>query len=217
MGRDALVVDFPVFYPGGWKGLPPQSASPDFSVAERDTNYGSKIIAGLVGGDMNAIDRPEHEFHKASDIDLKDVWEDVLAPPVPVLKSFQKDFSYGRARGNTWGYQSNSKRERKRMDKFFYTGSIETVALNSAQDVSGMLGRLGIDLKTEVEVWEGETMKISVVRGKYVEKPYNQYYSEDQAARLQYRETLSGKELVRRKANTWVSDHFGIAVGIKVL
>jgi hypothetical protein len=33
----------------------------------------SGIIAGLVGGDMNAIDRSEHELHKASDFDLKDV------------------------------------------------------------------------------------------------------------------------------------------------
>lgn len=109
----------------------------------------SRIVAGLVGGDMNAIDRSEHEFHKASDVDLKDVWEDIPTPPVPFLKPFQKDFSYGRARGNIWGYQSNKPRERKRMDKFFYTGSIETVALCEAQDVTGRLGRLGIGLKMD--------------------------------------------------------------------
>jgi len=112
----------------------------------------SRIIAGLVGGDMNAIDRSEHELHKASDVDLKGAWEDTPAPPVPVLRPFQKEFSYGRARGNTWGYQSRSKSERKRMDKFFYIGSIETVALNiEAQDVCGRVERLGIDLKTEIE------------------------------------------------------------------
>ena len=89
---------------------------------------------------MNAIDRSEHDFHKASDVDRKYVWEDIPAPPVPVLKPFQKDFSYGKARGNTWGYQSEGKRERKRMDIFFYTGSIETVHISEAQDVTGRLG-----------------------------------------------------------------------------
>lgn len=51
------------------------------------------------------------------------------------------------------------------MDKFFYTGSIETVALNEAQDVSGRLGRLGIDLKTEVEAWERETTEGNSSKG----------------------------------------------------
>jgi hypothetical protein len=91
------------------------------------------------------------------------------------------------------------------------------VALNEAQDVTGRLVRLGIDLKTEVETWENETTKISVVRGKCVEKPHKQYFSEDQAARRRDGGTSSAKELVRTKISTWVSDHFGIAVGIKVL
>jgi len=49
-----------------------------------------------------------------------------------------------------------------------------------------------------------------------VEKPHKQYYSEEQAARLQYRGISSKKELVRMKVDSRVSDHFGIAVGIKV-
>lgn len=32
----------------------------------------SRVIAGLVGGDMNAIGRSEHEFHKANDVDIKE-------------------------------------------------------------------------------------------------------------------------------------------------
>jgi hypothetical protein len=31
--------------------------------------------------DMNAIDRSEHEYHKAAELGLNDVWEDVFAPP----------------------------------------------------------------------------------------------------------------------------------------
>ena len=71
---------------------------------------------------------------------------------------------------------------------------------------AGRIRRLGIDLKTEVEAWGDETTKISFVRRKYVEKPPKQYYSEDQAARLRYRGMSGEKELVRTKANTWVSD-----------
>jgi tyrosyl-DNA phosphodiesterase 2 len=169
---------------------------------------------------MNAIDKSEHLFHKASDVDLEDVWEEIPAPPIPVLKPFQKDLSYGQARGNTWGYQSNDKWERKRMDKFFYTGSIETVAIHVVQDITGGLGRLGIGLKTEVEAWEYEykgLKKLSRRRGKYVEEPLKEYYSETSVAGLRDKGLLEREKLVRTKLNRWVSGHFGIAVGIKVL
>ncbi|KAF2271692.1 uncharacterized protein EI97DRAFT_462575 [Westerdykella ornata] len=150
------------------------------------------IIAGLVGGDMNAIDAPEHELHKASEVELKDVWEDAPAPPIPVLKPFQKDFTYPR-----------------RMDKFFYTGLVETVALTEPQDLAGRLGRVGIGLQTEVEAGEDEMTESKFVRGKLVEKKHKVYYSDDQARRI-----FSGvgkRNLVHKRISTWVSDHFGIA------
>ncbi|KAF7511609.1 hypothetical protein GJ744_003772 [Endocarpon pusillum] len=202
---------------------PPESICTDIagdSFVLRSSNGAltqSKIIAGLVGGDMNALEKSEHLFHKESDIDLSDVWEDVPAPPTPVLKPFQKDFSYGQARGNTWGYQSKSRRERKRMDKFFYTGSLETVAVHEAQDITGRLGRLGIGLKTEVGAWEFEYKGLKqspLRRGKYVEEPQKIYFSESAVAKFPDEER---RGLVHRKLNVWVSDHFGVAVGIKVL
>jgi len=231
MGRDALVVDIPISNPErrtqakesirlctthleslfGGKAYRPGQLALISALLKGTPSMDSRIIAGLVGGDMNAIDRPEHEFHKANEVNLKDVWEDVAPPPVPILKPFQKDLSYGQARGNTWGYQSDGPRSRKRMDKFFYSGLIETVALNEAQDVAGRLGRLGINLTTEVEAWEMETTKISITPGKLVKKPHKQYFSEESAAMLQ------DKRVVHKKINTWVSDHFGIAVAIKVL
>ncbi|KAI4115596.1 MAG: hypothetical protein LQ338_007835 [Usnochroma carphineum] len=148
MGRDALVVDISVFNPErprqpeeslrlctthleslwGGKAYHHGQLALVSTLLKGTPTEGSKIIAGLVGGDMNAIDRAEHELHKASDVNLRDVWEDIPPPPIPALKPGQKDFSYGRARGNTWGYQSNGKREKKRLDKFFYTGSLETIS-----------------------------------------------------------------------------------------
>ena len=103
------------------------------------------------------------------------------------------------------------------MDKFFYTGSTETIVINEAQDVSGRLGRLGIDLKKDVEASEYKTTKTSVVWGEFVRKPCKEYYSENLAARLRDSDISGKTELVRTRINTWVSDHFGIAVSIKVL
>ena len=239
MGRDALVVDIPVFSPGSCTQL---KESFRLCTTHLESLVGgayrlgqlalisallkgtpateSKIITGLVGDDMNAIDKLEHLFHKESDIDLSDVWEDVPTPPIPVLRPFQKDLSYGQARGNTWGYQSKDRRERKRMDKFFYTSSLETVAIHEAQDITGRFGRLGIGLKTEVEAWEFEyktLKKASLRRGKYVEEPYKRYFSETAVAKLRDEGRFERGKLVHTKLNAWVSDHFGIAVGIKVL
>lgn len=42
---------------------------------------------------MNEIGRSKHEDHKAMDINLKDIWEDISAPPAQKLKPFQKDIS----------------------------------------------------------------------------------------------------------------------------
>lgn len=160
MGRDALVVDIPITNPKEakhptesirlctthleslWEGKVYRHGQLTMisALLKGTPTLRSRVVAGLVGGDMNAIDRPEHEFHRTKDVELRDAWEDLPAPPVPILKPFQKDLSYGRARGNTWGYQSNGKRERKRLDKFFYTGSMETVALSDVHDVTGKLG-----------------------------------------------------------------------------
>ena len=237
MGRDALVVDVPILTPKegnqavesirlctthlesrsvGTALRPGQLASISTLVKGAPITK-SRPIAGLVGGDMNAIGRSEHKFHKEEGVDLKDVWEDVPVPSVQALKSCEKDLRYGRARGNTWGYQINRVRSRKRRDKFLYSGSMETVALREPQDVTGKLGRLGIDLKTDVEAWEFETTVGSWVRGRYVEKLHKEYCSARSIARLRKQGRFRGDQPVRTKVNTWVSDHFGIAVGVKVL
>ena len=113
-----------------------------------------QITGDLVGGDMNHISLLDFSCHKMADIDLFDVWEDISPPPIPELKPFQKDLSYGRAKGNTWGYQSKNAHSRKRLDKFFYTGSVEIMTIPEAQDLAGKIGRLGIGTKTRVGTWE---------------------------------------------------------------
>ncbi|KAM0185928.1 hypothetical protein ACHAPI_011966 [Fusarium lateritium] len=185
MERDALVVDIPVSGDNGseapkrslrlctthleslytGKELRFQQLAQVSALLKGDSSQGQIIHGGLVGGDMNPADRFEHNIHRAPEVDLTDVWEDEPAPTPPVLKPFQKDITYGKARGNTWGYQSDRARTRKRLDKFLYTGSIETFALSEAQDTIGKLGRFGIGLKTKVgldDVWVSDHFGITV-------------------------------------------------------
>lgn len=98
------------------------------------------------------------------------------------------------------------------MDKFFYTGSIETVAIHGVQDITGRLGRLGIGLKTEVEAWGYKykgLKKLSRRRGKYVEEPLKEYCSKTSVARLRDEGLLERGKLVRTKLNPWVRRSLG--------
>ena len=192
-------------------------------------------IAGLVGGDMNA-DPLEHELHRANDVGLKDVWEDIPQSPVPTVKPFLKDPCYGRAKGHTYGYQSISDKgpamghtygyqsegrfqltRRERLDKFLYTGSIETLTPTKVQDVAGRLGRLGLGLKTKAKAWECNGLGTSLVRGGIAEKARKKHFSDEVVKLLQGRGCVFNPPLVRKNIKTWVSDHFGIAVRVKVL
>ena len=236
MGRDVLVVDLPVSDEEGnkesassirlctthlessWRGRilrPGQLALVADLLKDRPATR-FRPIAGLVGGDMNAVELADHALHREKEIDLKDVWEDVSAPPIPVRKPSEKDLTYGRARGHTWGYHSDGARKRKRLDKFFYTGSIETVALKEAQDVAGKQGRFGIGIKTEVEAWEMERREIDVVRGKSVERLLKKHYSDDTLRSMLHRGGSFDPPPVWTKIDTWVSDHFGIGVGVRI-
>ncbi|KIX01144.1 uncharacterized protein Z518_10210 [Rhinocladiella mackenziei CBS 650.93] len=234
MGRDALVIDIPIAnkdmsssareslrlctthlesLPDD-RGYRPSQLALISTLLKGVPPMKYKIAAGLVGGDMNSIEKSEHEFHKRDDINLKDVWEDVPAPPVPQLKPFQKDLTYGRAKGNTYCYQSSGRnRWMKRLDKFFYTGSLETSPLSEIQDVAGKLGRLGIGLKTEVDAWEWTASPWTLKRNKVLNKPIKEYWPLHAFSG----QHLQRKDLVHVKHECWVSDHFGIAVGVKVV
>ena len=233
MGRDALVVDIPVLPSEqepkqrnkilrlctthleslpeveGQERRPLQLAQASALIKAPPTPY-AQIVAGLVGGDMNTISSIDATSHKAENVKLCDVWEDTPPPPIPLLKPFQKDLTYGRARGNTWGYQSPRAKSRKRLDKFFYTGSVDTVPLSEAQDLTGKIGRLGIGVKTKVDVYESEWKELRVVKGKFIEKRVT-HRMDPEKERKGLHENGFCKEV-----DTWVSDHFGITVGLRV-
>ncbi|KAI4179935.1 MAG: hypothetical protein LQ348_005293 [Seirophora lacunosa] len=236
MGRDALVVDVAVrdrdpatkvlrlcttHLESLWEGRERYRPTQLRSIADLlkgASSLGSKIIGGIVGGDMNAIDRAEHELHRTNGIDLKDAWEDVPALEAPQLKRGRKDLTYGRAKGNTWGYQSrNAPRERKRLDKFLYAGSIETVAVEGIGDLSGKIGRIGIGLEVEAMVWERHGERVCKKGKKYVTESVTEILSDRSVERLKEWTGCHDPKLVRGKRKVWASDHFGIVLGIKVL
>jgi tyrosyl-DNA phosphodiesterase 2 len=141
---------------------------------------GTNIIAGLVGGDMNAIHDIEHTMHRQ--MGLKDAWEDESFAYRPNPEHGELDPSFGLLSGHTWGYQSKETEwAPDRLDKFMYTGAIETTPLNETRKPGWLLGRLGVCLTADVPL------------GLQPLKP---------------------DETVQK---AWVSDHFGIAIGIRVI
>ena len=98
------------------------------------------------------------------------------------------------------------------MDKPLYTGSVDTEALSEAQDFSGKVGRLGIGLKMKDEVLACYSTSSHVVGEKIAKGIHHDWYEEHK--RQLYSKPLIESH-VRHFTDKWVSDHFGIAVGIR--
>ena len=143
---------------------------------------------------MNHMFAPDVARHRTADVDLCDVWEDTARPPAPVPE---------RLRGVTWGYQPHVIHPR-RQDKFFYTGRVDAVPLLEVRDLAGKIGRLGRGVKTKVKTWEYDIAPVDLVRGNLVLTSGKSHCDT-------YR-----KGGVRREIKVWVSDHVGIATGIRV-
>lgn len=177
-----------------------------------------KNIAGVVGGDMSAMEFSDQGMHRKPRVSLKDVWEDAPKQPLPELVPGEEDPTYGRARGDTFGYQSQYPSIRKRLSKFFYTGKVDSIALSKplVQDVTGKLGRLGIGCKTEVEAWIVQRELQSAVYGRIVCTSHKEILSDIQASRVKIRDRGLVEKIRPVLTNYWVSGHFGIAVGIRI-
>jgi tyrosyl-DNA phosphodiesterase 2 len=233
MERDALFVDIPLSPLNGEEGtrknilrlctthlesllvgetLRPRQLA-QISALLKSPTPTARIVGGVVGGDMNSILPSDQEIHKAPEIDLRDVWEDIPPPPIPPRTPGKKDLTFGRARGATWGYQGKS-RSRKRLDKFFYTGLVDTVMLEEAHDRAGKVGRLGIGERTKVTAMEIESTDVHFTKsGKVVEKLVKEhlpasFFDEN------YSCPLYSQRLV--EIDAWISDHFAITVGVRV-
>ena len=76
--------------------------------------------------------------------------------------------------------------------------------------MAGKVGRLGIGLKANVEVWERELSTFPVIKGKAIEKFEVQQYDVESESPGKDWEGYDRKEI-----GAWVSDHFGIAIGVR--
>ena len=241
MGRDALVVDIPISSTGldnrkprkllrlctthleslweseGYEFRPRQLMLIS-ALLKAQPKTGASLVGGIVGGDMNLLSPLDQGCHQTAAIALRDAWEDIPPLPGPKLQPFKKDLTFGRGNGNTWGYQSRKARTRKRMDKFLYSGSIEIEPLDGLPHMTGKIGRIGVGLQTQTRVWEcPESYLRSAGKGKLREATRPIHF--DPEARLPDLTTRSG--LFRppqsiKNIDAWVSDLFGIAVGLRV-
>jgi tyrosyl-DNA phosphodiesterase 2 len=207
----ALVVDIPISSPGGESEHPkrilrlctthldppreagneepgPSQLAQVSSLLKATPTPSSEITAGLVGGTMNLS-------HTAADVDLRDVALEGTADPLALtlLKELNR---------NAWGYQAPNECSARRLSKFFYTGMADAVPLLELRDRMGKIGRLGVGVKTKVNTWECD-----------IEPPDTLFrvLSSGKSHSDIWQEGSIRKELVVQ-----VSDHFGIAIGIRV-
>jgi tyrosyl-DNA phosphodiesterase 2 len=137
------------------------------------------VVAGLVGGDMNAIHCSDHTLHKR--FGLNDAWED------QERTKGSGDFPYGQMCGHTWGYQPNSTRfAPARLDKFLYRGCVKTTTLANTRDVKETVVRLGVGLTADIFSKANSLGEQNI-------------------------------ELEGEMQRVWVSDHYGIVTGVKIV
>lgn len=170
----------------------------------------SRVIGGVVGGDMNAIDKSEHAYHKESQVDLGDIWEDSQ-----IIAQQRGNYQHEEG-GDTWGDRSSRHRGPKRFDKFLYTGAIESLALENSPN-SERVRRFGAGLKTAVGVWELEEEDVEVVGGQVVKKLHREYVSEERFNTLKQLGFLGSFRARQMKMDARVSDHCGILARIKIV
>ncbi|KAK3322529.1 hypothetical protein B0H66DRAFT_620178 [Apodospora peruviana] len=127
-----------------------------FGLLKGTCTHDCEITGGIVGA---CNENAHHWCHTSVPVNLRDVWEDWTTPPVSRLDIWHFP-EIGMPEGHTWGYQSLERARPQRVDKFSYTGAVETFAASEshrsmfgAQDVAGKQGRVGIGIKAEVEAW----------------------------------------------------------------
>lgn len=122
------------------------------------------ISAGIVGGDMNAIEPPDFVLHRQEDIQLKDVWVEFVGEEVAIEKDNEfvgrkgrvgendgSSTNWGDAACHTWGYNSEKTIfYPRRMDKVLFCNAPEA-NLSLVPVKGGAMERLGIQKKVKVE------------------------------------------------------------------
>lgn len=165
MGRDGLFVDIPVSYsPTGDRNVKsvlricnthleslqlgnsirPLQLSQIASLLRTPPSADTEIVAGLVGGDMNAISPNDEDLHWRPDICLQDVYQTTKEDEA---SHGDVNDGLGEREGYTWGYQPTCQYPPGRLDKIMFTGILRPWAVGGSSCVT----RLGVGLKTKVQ------------------------------------------------------------------
>jgi hypothetical protein len=80
---------------------------------------------------------------------------------------------------------------------------VDAVPLVEVRDLTGKIGRLGRGVKTKVKAWEYNIEPVGILSnlGFPSRKSHSDIYREGG---------------VRKELKVWISDHFGIGIGIRV-
>lgn len=186
--------------------LRPRQLAAISRLLKESTIHGYKVVSGIVGGDMNAIRNSEHDYHRSDDVKLTDIWE----------VTSRTTQSHEISRGSTDGFQSSQHRGPKRLDRFLFSGPIQPLPVNHAQEVDGSIGLFGIGLRTTVKAWEIKREELHSRGGQVIKKENKEYISEKRFETLQHLGFLSSYQVKQIEMDSWVSDHIGITVRIQV-
>ncbi|KAF8457031.1 Endonuclease/exonuclease/phosphatase [Kalaharituber pfeilii] len=156
------------------------------------------VSAGIVAGDMNAIQTPDFTLHKHNDIALRDVWVDIVGDEKALELDSQNvrnktkrtenigpPNAWGKEACHTWGYQSGKTQfYPRRMDKIMYcVNKAAEVGLEVVKEDPEPLERVGVNVYVEIkEAEEGDS---------------------------------DGEE--EEEERVWLSDHFGLIVRFAVV
>lgn len=173
MGRDGLFVDIPISHPHTadrnvknvlricnthLESLQSGNNVRPFQLSQiasllRTPSPDTEIVAGLVGGDMNAISLNDEALHRLPDICLQDVYETAKEDDASLG---DVNDERGEREGYTWGYQPICQYPPGRLDKIMFTGILRPLTVGRSPCVT----RLGVGLKAKaqdtepgVEVW----------------------------------------------------------------
>lgn len=165
MGRDGLFVDLSVSHshtanrsiksvlricnthleslPSG-NSIRPLQLSRIASLLQTPCSPDTEIVAGLVGGDMNAISPGDEDLHRQPEIELEDVYETSKGDEASL--EVTTGGGLGESEGYTWGYQPICQYPPGRLDKIMFTGTLRPTAVSGRPRVT----RLGVGLKVKV-------------------------------------------------------------------
>ena len=218
MGRDALVIDVPVedkdkhnpseLQPcirlctthleslSDTEGIRMRQLSVISAMLKGAPAIPYRLFGGIVGGDMNSTNKLDQTAHRRLDVNLQDAFQ-IRFPP----RRGRNDKEKGQI-GGTYGCQPGDPRSGTRLDKFLYTQGLETVVLEDLKrvnhDIVGRVCRFGIGLTTEANV-------------EHPEPATNAKQSPNTIT-----DSSQGHTTTKSGTKILVSDHVGIAVGVRV-